>query len=85
MSRFLPVRFAVVVVLIAASFRYSRREFIAFLGKMSLTYTYLSISFTMVKSRECIGSWFNMGIHSSDGSDKSFALSWYSSIVQPTC
>ena len=44
---FLPERFAVVFVVIAASLRYPRRGFfLAFMGKMSLTYT-LSSSFTM--------------------------------------
>ena len=68
----------IVVVVIAASLRYPRRGFfLAFLGKMSLTYTSLSISFTMVKSSDCIvRSWFNMGIYSADSPDKAFALSW---------
>ena len=75
MFRFLPERFAVVVVVIAASLRYPRRGFLAFLGKMSLTYTSLSISFTMVKSSDCIvRSWFYMVIYSADNSDKAFAL-----------
>ena len=74
---FLPERFAVVVVVIAASLRYPREGFLAFLGKMSLTYTSLSISFTMVKSSDYIvRSWFNMGIYSTDSPDKAFALSW---------
>ena len=66
MSRFLPERFAVVVVVIAASLRYPRGAFfLAFLGKMSLTYASLSISFTMVKSSDCIvRSWLNTGIYS---------------------
>ena len=60
----LPEHFAVVVVVIAASLRYPRRGLLAFLGKMSLTYTSLSISLTMVKSSDCIvRSWFNMGIY----------------------
>ena len=65
-SRFLPERFAVVVVVIAASLRYPRGAFfLAFLGKMSLTYASLSISFTMVKSSDCIvRSWLNTGIYS---------------------
>ena len=76
MSHFLPECFAVVVV-IAASLRSPRRGFfLAFLGKMSLTYTFLSISFAMVKSSDCIvRSWFNMGIYSADSPDKAFALS----------
>ena len=66
-SRFVPERFAVVVVVIAASLRYPRRGFLALLGKMSLTNTSLSVSFTMVKSNDCIvRSWFNMGIYSAE-------------------
>ena len=77
MSRFLPGGFAVVVVVIAASLRQPRRGiFLAFLGKMSLTCTSLSISFIMVKSSDCIvRSWLNKGIHSAEGPDKGFALS----------
>ena len=51
---FMPERYAVVVAVVAASLRYPRRGFLAFLGKMSLTYTSLSISFTMVKPSDCI-------------------------------
>ena len=74
MSRFLPECFAVVVVVIAASLRYPRRGFfLAFLGKMSLTYTSLSISFTMVKPSDgIVRSWFNMGIYSAGSPGKAF-------------
>ena len=78
MSRFFPERFAVVVVVIAALLRYPRIGFfLDFLGKMSLTYTSLSISFTMVKSSDCtVRSWFVMGIYRADSPDKAFSLSW---------
>ena len=73
----LPERIAVVVVVVAASLRYPRRGFLAFMGKMSSTYSYLSISFHMFKSSDCIArSWFNMGIYSADSPDKAFALFW---------
>lgn len=72
-------RDAVVVVIIAASLVCPRKgSFLAFVGKISLTYASRSISLTTAKPSDSsiVRSRFNMAIYSTHSPDKDFALRW---------